>query len=365
MQTVMRAYRALGRSWSGDGGELGRRWLQVFAEFPGPVDTDMVETSSSSSKNVRRGVTRVTWWISLAREATSQHTRAMAEIHRTDYVIDSNRCVVRASGPQTEREAVVFLHGNPGSSEDWLDLLAHAGDFGRAIAIDMPAFGKAERPRQFDYSVPGYARYLDGVLRTLGIDRVHFVLHDFGGPWGAQWAVDHPSRVTSIVFCNSGILPSYRWHRVARLWRTPLVGEVMQSFASRNAFKAVLNGGNPKPFPEAFLDRMFDDSDAVLKRAQLALYRATPNFDSLCEAIVAKIVPLDLPVLVVWGEGDPFIDKKYAQLQSQYFRAEIHTLPNAGHWPMVDEPERVREWVIPFLQKQLGRAPHQSASKAS
>jgi pimeloyl-ACP methyl ester carboxylesterase len=288
----------------------------------------------------------------------------MAEIQRTDYVIDSIRCVVRASGPQTEREAVVFVHGNPGSSEDWLDLLARAGDLGRAIAVDMPAFGKAERPRQFDYSVPGYARYLDGILRALGIDRVHLALHDLGAAWGSQWAVDHPSRVASIMFFNMGIVPGYEWHRVAKVWRTPLVGEVFQAFSSRFLFKAGLNRENPKPFPEAFLDRMYDDTDAGLKHAQLALYRATPNFDALCEALIAKIVPLDLPVLVIWGEGDPFIDKKYAPLQSQYFRAEVHTLPNAGHWPMVDEPERVREWVIPFLEKQLGRATRPSASTA-
>jgi pimeloyl-ACP methyl ester carboxylesterase len=289
----------------------------------------------------------------------------MAEIQRSDYVVDSIRCVVRASGPQTEREAVVFVHGNPGSSEDWLDLLAHAGDVGRAIAVDMPAFGKAERPRQFEYTVRGYARFLDGVLRTLGIERVHFVLHDFGGAWGAQWAVDHPSRVASFVFFNIGVLPGYDWHRVAKLWRTPLVGEMMQAFSTRAGFKAVVNLGNPKPFPDAFLDRMYDDLDPVLKRAQLALYRATPSFDPLCEAIATKLAPLDLPALVIWGEDDSYVPKKYAPLQAQYFRAEIHTLPNAGHWPMVDEPERVREWVIPFLQKQLGRAARHRASSAS
>jgi pimeloyl-ACP methyl ester carboxylesterase len=289
----------------------------------------------------------------------------MAEIQRSEYVVDGVRCVVRASGPQTEREAVVFVHGNPGSGEDWSDLLARAGDVGRAIAPDMPAFGQAERPRRFEYTIEGYARYLDGILHTLGIERAHLVLHDFGGAWGLQWAADQPARVASVTLFNVGVMPEYRWHRVARIWRTPILGELFQSLSNRAAFKAVLNSANPKPLPDAFIDRMYDDTDAGLKRAQLALYRATPSFKTLSDAVAAKLGPLGLPALVVWGEADSYVPVEFAKQQSQYFRADIHTLPNAGHWPMVDEPERVRELVIPFLQRHLGRAPTQTASASS
>jgi pimeloyl-ACP methyl ester carboxylesterase len=273
----------------------------------------------------------------------------MAEIQRSEYVVDGVRCVVRASGPQTEREAVVFVHGNPGSGEDWSDLLARAGDVGRAIAPDMPAFGQAERPRRFEYTIEGYARYLDGILHTLGIERAHLVLHDFGGAWGLQWAADQPARVASVTLFNVGVMPEYRWHRVARIWRTPILGELFQSLSNR----------------AAFIDRMYDDTDAGLKRAQLALYRATPSFKTLSDAVAAKLGPLGLPALVVWGEADSYVPVEFAKQQSQYFRADIHTLPNAGHWPMVDEPERVRELVIPFLQRHLGRAPTQTASASS
>jgi pimeloyl-ACP methyl ester carboxylesterase len=275
------------------------------------------------------------------------------------------RCVVRASGPQSEREAVVFLHGNPGSGEDWLDLLSHVGDIGRAIAPDMPAFGKAERPRQFDYTVDGYAHYLDELLRLLGVEHVHLVLHDFGGAWGMRWATDHASRVASLTLFDMGLMPDYTWHFLARLWRTPIVGELIQALSTRASFKRLLNATNPKPLPEGFLDRMYDDTDAGLKHAQLALYRATSDLRALSNEAAAKLAPLGLPALVVWGEGDKYIPSRFAALQSQYFRAEIHTLPNAGHWPMVDEPEQVRAWVMAFVRKQLGRGARPTASAAS
>ena len=44
---------------------------------------------------------------------------------------------------------------------------------------------------------------------------------------------------------------------------------------------------------------------------------------------------------------------RYAQVQKEYFDAEVHTLPGCGHWPMVDEPEVVAGLVIPFLRRQL------------
>lgn len=280
----------------------------------------------------------------------------MASIDETQQVIAGVRCVIRAAGPSDRDEAIVFVHGNPGSGEDWLDLLAAAGDLGRAIAPDMPGYGGAERPADFDYSVPGYRAYLSALLDALGVRRVHLVLHDFGGAWGLSWAAEHPDAVASLTLINVGALPGYRWHKFARIWRTPVLGELFQLGASRAAFRILLNADNPKPFPEAFVERMFRDADWPMKRGVLRLYRATPDIGALTEQLAAALKPLHLKTLVVWGEGDKFLPVTYAEVQKQYFDAEVHRLPGCGHWPMVDEPERVRELVIPFLRARLSQA---------
>ena len=69
-----------------------------------------------------------------------------------------------------------------------------ASAFARVIALDMPGYGGADKPRDFPYTVDGYAAHLTGALDQLGVRRVHLVLHDFGGPWGLQWAADQPGR---------------------------------------------------------------------------------------------------------------------------------------------------------------------------
>src|SRR4029077_3229646 len=88
------------------------------------------------------------------------------------------------AGPADATEAVVFVHGNPGSSRDFEALVDAVGDFGRAVAFDMPGFGHADKPRDFEHNVGSYSTFLGQVLDELGITGVHLVLHDFGGPFG-------------------------------------------------------------------------------------------------------------------------------------------------------------------------------------
>ena len=54
------------------------------------------------------------------------------------------RSPVIEAGPAGVAEAVLFVHGNPGSSTDWTALVDAVGALARAVALDMPGFGKAE-----------------------------------------------------------------------------------------------------------------------------------------------------------------------------------------------------------------------------
>ena len=84
------------------------------------------------------------------------------------------------------------------------------------------------------------------MIRQLGIDRVHLVAHDFGGPFAAAWAADHPGNVASVTFVNTGVLVGYRWHRMARIWQTPLLGELsMRALNPRLATRLLARQTSP------------------------------------------------------------------------------------------------------------------------
>lgn len=249
-------------------------------------------------------------------------------------------------------QAVVCVHGNPGSSRDWQELAQDIAGFSRVVALDMPGFGRADKPRAFDYSVEGYAAHLGAALEALGIRRAHLLLHDFGGPWGLAWCAAHPQATASLTLFDTGYLPGYRWHYLARIWRTPLIGELFQAISTRGAFHRLLQLGNPRGLPRAFVDQMYDHYDAGTRRAVLRLYRATGDVTGLSRQMLPALADLRCPVLVIWGRHDPYIGADYAGRQREAFPgAEIHVLEDSGHWPFVDNPEAVRALLLPRLRQ--------------
>jgi pimeloyl-ACP methyl ester carboxylesterase len=264
------------------------------------------------------------------------------------------------AGPRDAREAVVFVHGNPGSSTDWTMLVDAVGEYGRrAVAFDMPGFGRADKPRDFDYRVGAYGDFIQGALAELGIERVHLVIHDFGGPFGLVWGLQHADAWASVVLINVGVLPGYTWHTTAKRWRTPVIGELMQACIPRSAWRRAMQKANPKGLPEAFVEKMYDDYDRGTRRAVLKLYRATPDaatpgMESLQEQVGAELAKLHKPALVVWGAKDPFLSVEYAERQREFFDVrDVAILPDSGHWPFQDDPDRVAQAVVPFLREQL------------
>ncbi|MGA8744334.1 MAG: alpha/beta hydrolase [Solirubrobacterales bacterium] len=274
-------------------------------------------------------------------------------VQRSRLTVNGVQTRLVQAGDSEDREAAVFVHGNPGSADDWVELVGALGSGGlRAVAFDLPDFGETAAPRGFEHSVPGYAVFLGEVMRCLGIDRAHLIIHDFGGPIGMAWALDHPDSLASVTLIDIGVMPGYRWHGVARIWRTPLLGEIFQAGATRGSFRVLIERGEPQGLPRPFIERMYDQYDRRTRRAVLKLYRATDNIGAAGAEFAARMAPRDIPALVIWGEHDVYLPSRYAERQREAFpSAEVHVLPDSGHWPFADAPETVERLLVEFLAR--------------
>jgi pimeloyl-ACP methyl ester carboxylesterase/2-polyprenyl-6-methoxyphenol hydroxylase-like FAD-dependent oxidoreductase len=265
--------------------------------------------------------------------------------------------VVREAGPAGAREAVVFVHGNPGPSAEWGPLLAATGTRLRAVAFDQPGFGRAAGAFGFSQSVAAHSAFLGRALDELGIERVHLVAHDFGGPWGLHWAAHHPDRLASAVLIGTGVLPGYRWHALARIWRTPGAGELFMRTTTRAGFRLLMRRGQAVPLPRAFVDHMYDNFGPRTRASVLELYRSVADVTAAAEQFAAALRPYDRPALVLWGRRDPYLGAGLAEAQRRAFpRAEVRVLDHCGHWPHVDEPETVAAAVGEFLSRHAAPA---------
>src|SRR5262245_34176946 len=204
-----------------------------------------------------------------------------------DVVVNGVRGSVLLGGPGTFDEAVVFVHGNPDAGADWKPLMGSVVEFAPVVAPDMPGFGGADKRPDQDYTLAGYAAHLGGVIEQLGIERVHLVAHDFGGPFALTWAVANPDRVASITLINTAVLLDYRWHRMARVWRAPVIGELAQRASTRALARWLLRHDNPG-LPDEWVDRIAGHlMPRGTKHAILRLYRSTQSrhMDALVEPL--------------------------------------------------------------------------------
>jgi pimeloyl-ACP methyl ester carboxylesterase len=281
-----------------------------------------------------------------------------ANVTRFRTMVDGISTPVMQAGSPDAQEAVVFIHGNPGSSRDFDQLVSATGEFARVVAFDMPGLGHADDPTGGPYTTEGAAHFIDDMLARLGIEQADMVLHDFGGIWGLQWASEHPERLKSVVLIDTGVMIGYPGHPSALEWHTPIVGELNMATTTRESFNASIQAQNPGPLPSDFVNRMYDDYDRSTRCADLHYYRDISNPDTLGRAQAAVLSQRHRPALVVWGQEDPYVPFTLADTQKQAFPdAEVHVIPFAGHWPFVDYPDQVQNLVVPFLRGVVAQPP--------
>lgn len=237
-----------------------------------------------------------------------------------------------------EGTPVVYCHGNPTHGEDWLPFLERGGP---ALAIDMPGWGRSDRPdpAHFDYSMYGLSAFLERCLEELGVERRKLVVHDWGSLAliGAQRRPDLLERL--VVINVVPLLPGYRWHWVAQLWRRRPLGEFLNATSTRTAMALVMRQarGDRSAMPPEFIDMVWDHWNKGTRAATLALYRhADP--DRLVEA-GRDLGHLTCPALVLWGDRDPYLPLRFGEAYAAALPgAELEVAPGAGHWPWIDNP---------------------------
>lgn len=243
---------------------------------------------------------------------------------------------------------VLYVHGVPTSSRDWLPFLARTG----GLAPDLPGFGQSSKRGDLGFSIPFYDGWIETFLAATGADRIRLVVHDWGAA-ALAFAQRHPERIERLVIINAvPLLPGYRWHRIARVWRTRFAGEFAMGLVSRRTLGWISREANatPGPMPDDFVRATAAAFDQGTQRAILRLYRSAPP--AALAAAGEHLGAITAPALVVWGEQDPYIPARFGADYAAALGGEtaVELLPDAGHWPWLDRPDLV-DTVAAFLDE--------------
>ena len=239
----------------------------------------------------------------------------------------------------------LYVHGVPSNCDEWTEFLRRSG----GLAVDLPGFGRSGKPGYLRYTIDEYDRFIERFLDELGVERVQLVMHDWGAV-GLAFAQRLPERVERLVIVNAvPFMAGYRWHRTARIWRTPGLGELAMGATSRFTLRLASRESNatPGPMPEEWLDSVLEHFDQGTQRAILRLYRSSPP--EVLAAAGARLGAIEAPALVVWGTRDPYMPARFGREYAQALQhAELLELDDAGHWPWLDRPNAI-DRVVAFL----------------
>jgi pimeloyl-ACP methyl ester carboxylesterase len=137
------------------------------------------------------------------------------------FEIDSADLAVRLAGDRT-KPALLLIHGFPGSSNYFRDIIAPLAQECFLIAPDLPGFGDSKPIENASFS--RFADLINGLLARLGVASFHLYLHDFGAAVGLQLATRAPRRIRSLIVQNanaheSGLGP--QWSATRSYWQAP------------------------------------------------------------------------------------------------------------------------------------------------
>jgi len=268
---------------------------------------------------------------------------------------------------------LLLLHGFPSSSFMFGELMALLQHDLHLVAPDYPGFGNTESPSPsaFDYTFDRLADVVEGFVDALGIQRFGIYIQDYGAPVGMRLATRRPDAIDAVVVQNGNAYDegfSDAWAPLRDgLWRrrTPQTEQaVIDAFVSPAGIRANWTAGARDPealSPDGWsLDAWFM-SLPHRREIQLDLlhdYRHNPRHYPAFHRMLRAHRP---PVLVAWGERDPYFTVAGARA---YLRdrpdAELHLL-DAGHFALAEEADAIASLIARFYRRRVVRQERSAA----
>lgn len=239
---------------------------------------------------------------------------------------------------------VVLLHAFPMSSAMWAPQLDALKGY-RVILPDFRGFGAT--PLSAPWFVEHAVDDLFETLTSIGVEKAALVGLSMGGYVALRAVEKNPSRVKALVLCDTRAEADGNEAKVKRaaavdFIRTRGVGPFLDPFLS-DALAPKTKSEKPKVV-EFLKDVALKASpDAVM--AALAALASRGDMTSALPAIKA-------PTAVLLGSQDKITPLPLAEaMRARIPGAELHLIPDAGHFSNAENPEAFNERLVSFLKR--------------
>ena len=211
----------------------------------------------------------------------------------------------RIAGNPKAGNVLIAINGGPGQSSRYMVSLEQLASTELAVVTyDQRGTGRSTKPSG-GYTLMKYIADLEAVRKAVGTEMVHILGHSWGGIVAMRYATIHPQRVRSIILMGSGP-PSMQSAQAGQADLAQRIGKLQQQGIIPEVLPTDVVHLLETILPAYFSDPNFKLPDELKETSyNETVYQQTlsslGNWDFTTE--VAK---LDHPVLILWGEDDPF-----------------------------------------------------------
>ncbi|WP_026706099.1 alpha/beta fold hydrolase [Flavobacterium soli] len=246
-----------------------------------------------------------------------------------------------------EGKPFVVMHGFLGMSDNWKTLgTQYAAEGYQVHMLDLRNHGRSLHSEEFNYEVMAQDVY--DYCQANNLQKIDLLGHSMGGKVAMFFAMKFPEKLNKLIIADIG--PKYyRPHH-----QDILAGLNAIDFSvkpERSDVEEIL-----KKHVEDFGTRQFLMKSLYWKEpGQLALRFNLEVFNQQIENI-GEALPEDFvyerPTLFLKGANSNYIkEEDYQAIKSQFPKAEIEVIANAGHWLHAEKPKDFYQKTINFLKE--------------
>jgi haloalkane dehalogenase len=250
-------------------------------------------------------------------------------------------------------DPLLLLHGEPTWGFLYRELIPRLSGAGRVVVPDLLGFGRSDKPlRREDYSYDMHHRSIERFALELDLRGLTVVVHDWGGPIGLRFAVEHPKRVDRLVILNTGVgagrAPSPDWLRFRELVRAvgpDLVASRLVQVACVSRLDDDVLRGYDAPFPVA------EAKAGALAFPELVPTELDHPSAAAMVAVREALTRWEKPTLVLFSDSDRVFSPEHAKQMAAHIpgAGPAGILRGAGHFLQEDKGAEIAERIVRWL----------------
>ena len=255
-----------------------------------------------------------------------------------------------------EGPAVVFLHGFPLWSFEWREFIPLFASRFRVIAPDLLGYGDSDKPEDVALHIRAQAGYVGELLAGLGVERYAVVGHGPGGGVAQLLALDGKG-VEAMVLLD--VTAFHHWPSDSTREAQARAGELQPSAELASAVVRTsieIGAASRARIP----DEVVDAYVAPFAADGAAFFRALASLDG--EGLAGREAEFDrieFPVLILWGEEDPFFAPSVGErLNEAMPSSALGLLPGCGHFIVDEAAETIGPMISEYLRARWLHVPH-------